>query len=467
MSPTYTWTTFGAVVQELANRLYDPGQNFWSPAELQAYIQESLQTWNALTNYWRGDFVFPATPPGAWYDLTEVPNSLRPYTMTDASLYPLIQWHLLEPATGVDPWVGNSAQYTTDDLVNAVQRRRDETISTTGCTVTRLVVPASGGRILLPDTTLDVRRVAIILPGTGTPYGAGLYGAGPYGGISTVSILVLWPEDTWGEQSFNTGYIQQPPGTPSTWLMNTEPPISFDTDRIPGGGSEYEVLVVQAGQLCTPSTPTLLEVPNDWAHVIKWGALADLYARESNAKDSLRASYCEQRYRMGLSLLANASSLLAMRVLNTPLQIDSVRGADLYNTSWESQALGTPSDALVAGTNLIAVTPPPNSANQFTATVVANAPLPSILTDPVQVGRDDLDVIIDYAQHIAALKMGGAEFLATMPLLKRFLTQAAIYGLKLSELAEYTSVLYSLGQREESMNPRLAGPIEVASGSEL
>lgn len=464
MSPIYTWTTFGAVTQELANRLYDPTQQFWSPSELAAYVQESLQTWNALTSYWRGDFVFPTAPPSAWYDLTQQTNSLRPLTMTDASLYPLIQWHLLEPATGVNPWTGNSVQFTVDDLINAVQRRRDEVISTTGCTVTRLIVPASGGRIVLPDNTLDIRRVGYVTAGNGIPYGIGLYGAGPYGGVAETIITVLWPEDTWGEQSFNTGYLQQPPGTPSTWLMNTEPPISFDTDRVPGGGSEYEVLVIQAGALCSPATPTLLMVPNDWAHVIKWGALADLFARESNAKDSLRATYCEQRYRMGLSLLARAPALLAMRNLNTPLQIDSVRGADLYNTSWESQTPGTPVDALVAGLNLIAIAPPPGSVQQLMATVVMNAPLPQLSTDPVQVGRDDLDVIIDYAQHLAALKMGGAEFLATMPLFKSFLTQAAIYGLKLSELGEFTSILYDLGQREEDMNPRLARELEAANG---
>ena len=51
--PTYTYVTFGQVLQQLANRLYDEAMVFWSPAELQLYVVESLRTWNALAAYWK------------------------------------------------------------------------------------------------------------------------------------------------------------------------------------------------------------------------------------------------------------------------------------------------------------------------------------------------------------------------------------------------------------------------------
>lgn len=129
----YSYVTLGQAAQELANRLYDSGMVFWSQAELTAYITEALRTWNALTAYWRDDFTFQSLPGATWYDLhntTVMPNTLVPLTVTDANLYTVMEYHLLEPAPAtnpINPWTG-SQQFTADDFLNAVQRRRDETL---------------------------------------------------------------------------------------------------------------------------------------------------------------------------------------------------------------------------------------------------------------------------------------------------------------------------------------------------
>jgi hypothetical protein len=187
-----------------------------------------------------------------------------------------------------------------------------------------------------------------------------------------------------------------------------------------------------------------------------------LLSREYLSKDSLRAQYCEQRYRMGLKLLSNASALLTMRLGNVPMQVDSVRAADEFQTRWQSQPAGTPEFALHAGLNLLALSPVADTGPySLTATVVQNAPIPATNIDFVQVARDDLDALLDYAQHLAAFKMGGAEFLATMPLFERFLKQAAIYNAKLEELGEFTRPLFGLSQVQENMAPRM---VPVADG---
>jgi hypothetical protein len=432
----YSYVTLTQARQELANRLYDPTQVFWSAAELNAYLAEALRTWNALTSYWRDDFLFTPRQGVTWYDLTNatnLPNTLRPYTVTDASLYLTMQYHLLEPATGINPWAG-SAQFTADDLLNAVSRRRDEVLSTAGCTVTRRVVPAVAGRITLADTVIDIRRVAY-LPAVGSP-------------------STLWPDDTWSEMAFRPRYLQLPAGTPEMYLQTTQPPISFDVNRPPGSAGSYELLTIEAGIPLSVGTPSTLGIPDDWTPTVKWGALADLLSRESNAKDSVRAQYCEARYRMGLKLLDGAAGLLALRVGNVPVQIDSVRAADLYAASWQAAAQGPPTAAYYAGLNLFAFAPAPDGGvYSATATVVENAPVPTSDASLVQLGRDDYDVMLDYAQHLAAFKMGGSEFLATMPLFQRFMKQASIYSSKLDEVAEYTSFILGLASREKDMNP--------------
>src|ERR1035437_9916988 len=128
MANPYNYVTQAQAVQQIANRLFDPTQTFWTAAELSMYLDESLRTFNALTGYWRDDFVFPSAPGVTWYDLTDtaaMPNTLRPYTIQDSDLYLLMQYHLLEPPTVVAAWTG-SLQFYSDDFINAVQRRRAE-----------------------------------------------------------------------------------------------------------------------------------------------------------------------------------------------------------------------------------------------------------------------------------------------------------------------------------------------------
>jgi len=156
--------TLSTALQELANRLYDPTQQFWSQAELILYIQEAFRTWNALASYWRGDFTFQSQQGVTFYDITNqttAPNTLRPHTVTDQYLYNLIEYHLLEPAVGAGPWTG-SAQFSIDDILNAVQRRQNEILSVTGCSVTESQTAATPDRVYMPNTTLDIRRVAYI-----------------------------------------------------------------------------------------------------------------------------------------------------------------------------------------------------------------------------------------------------------------------------------------------------------------
>jgi hypothetical protein len=471
MAPPYPFQS--TLVQQIANRLYDPAMVFWTSAELGVYLNEALRTWNALTSYWRNDFTFQSQAQVTWYDLTNtttMPNTLRPLTVLDTDIYTAMQLHLLEPPTGINPWPANgSAQFTANDFLNAVQRRRDEILSFTGCTMTRRTVPATNGRITLPFPVYDVRRMAY-LPAALQPigYGLGRYGKGPYGfaAYRMTPASRMWPDDTWAEQSYNFSYNQNPPGTPLVYMMSTQPPISFDTDCPPGGAGVYEIIDIEGGTALSVGVPSTLSLPDDWTHVIKWGALADLLSRESNSKDIPRAQYCEQRYRLGMAALMAAPALLAMRIGNVSLLIDSVEGADLYDTSWQGGAYKQPTKALHMGLNLLALANTPDTSNySFTATVVQNAPVPTQPSSIINITSDELDCIIDYAQHLAAFKQGGDEFARTMPLFQRFLKQAAIYNGKLLELGEYTSMLLDVSQRERDNNPLMTPDAEQVGGS--
>lgn len=451
--PTYTYATLTQAIQELANRLYDPTMQFYSSAELQSYITESLRSWNSHANFWRAEFTFPSRTGIVWYDFTDttnLPNTLRPLTVTDQDIYSLIEYHLLEPQTPTYPltWLG-SKQFTLDDMMQAVQRRRDEILSITGCTLAIHTVAANPGRTTLGDKVLDIRRVAW-LPVTN-----------PAGFVATP----LLPGDNLGEGYFAPGYTASPGGTPGVYMQSAQPPLSFDVDTPPGVNGQYECLTVDAGTDLTAASSTVMNIPDDFSWIIKWGSLADLLSRDSEAQDIPRARYCELRYRQGISLLLESAALLQMRLNNITLQVEAAIDADRYNPGWQAAAQGTPSVALVAGLNLVGLASTPDAGPySLTASVVENAPVPVVPGDFIQLGRDDYDVMLDEAQHIASFKMGGAEFTETFPLHERFLKQAAIYNQKLAALGQFQKEMYRMSQDQEDTNPRLASPKVVTNG---
>ena len=398
------------------------------------YLNEALHTWNALTSMWRAEFSFPLTTQTWWYDLTQVPNTLRPLTFTTTALINEMEYMLLEPASVPPSWTG-SAQFQLSDLTGAIQRRRDETLNNTGCQISRSLVAATAGRTYLPDNLIDLRRVAYIPAAPGTP-------------------ITLASTDIRAKYAYNPLWTVSTQ-TIGTYMQSTQPPLSFDVDYPPAPGGQYEVLTVNAGSAVTGVPVELLGIPDDWAWVVKYGALADLLNRESNSKDAQRAAYCNVRYQMGLKLLQFAPALLGARINNVPVSYGPLRSGDDYSPTWQALPPGPPDRVYVAGLNLLG-TSQVDAFGTYTALVevVQNAPVTVNPTDNVQVSRQDYDAVLDLAQHLAAFKMGGAEFQATLPLWERFLTQAAVYNKKLLELGQYTRALYETSSDQERRDPR-------------
>jgi hypothetical protein len=430
----YKYATYTDSLNALGSRLYDPSFQQWNQQELLGYLYEALRTWNALSQFWRGDMVFTPIINTWWYDLRTLSTSIIPYSVTQYDLITQIENHLLEPPTPA-AWSGSN-QFSLSDLLMALQRRQDDVLGTTGCTLTRSTPQASTAvRTVLADTTIDIRRVAW-LPASGFGY----------------SNTILRQSDALAKRAFDPFYTTDPQSPPGTWLQNTEPPPSFDVDRIPPVPGVYDVLSVNSGGSWVAGTNAPLAVPADWAWVVKWGAMFDLFSRESNAKDSLRAEYCRKRFEEGMALLEMMPTVLACRINNIPIAVDPVRAGDDFNPSWQSASAGAPL-SIYSAANQLAIAPMPDVTGKYSAlvSVVQNAPVGGTY---VQVARDDFDSIIDYAQHLAMLKQGGAEFAATIPLYQRFQRKAAQYNSKLKEQGFFSMDQLEISQEQEVRSPR-------------
>jgi hypothetical protein len=429
--PNYSWITWQSARQALAARLADPTNAFWSDVENGLYLAEALRTWAALTEIWNADFAFSPTPQ-VWYDIATMVGSPRIRTLTDDYLYRVMQYHLLEPSSG-GTWTGTS-QFTISDFSGALQRRRDEMIQASGCNLAQLTPPIASvpntRRTIFPDSTLEPRRARFV-PDSGLPN-------------------TMTREDSLAWDSFESTHLQTS-RTPQSWSVITGPPLAMDLDTAPNIPGTFDVIALQAGLNFVPPAPTLLSLPDDWAALAKWGALADLLGRDSEATDHLRANYCLKRFNAGLKIMAASNWLLSATINGIPCDTPSVREMDGYSAEWEENPDAWPS-LITAGMDLCA--PCPVNSHGVSLVLIGNAPIPVLDDDFVQISRDTFDAILDEAQFLASLKQGGAEFVAAQALDKNFFTVAAETNTRLAKMGLFADMLHLEGERQNIAQPR-------------
>lgn len=433
----YVWITYSQARKQLAARLADPANIFWTDDELKVYLCEALRTWNAFTEQQNADFAFSATSSATWYDLSTLTNSPRLRTLTDADLYTAMQYALLEPPTGAGTWTGTS-QFSLADLQGALQRRRDEMIQVSGCNLAQLSPIASvlnGRRTYFPDSTLEPIRTRF-LPD------------------STSGAITLSREDSIAFDAFEPSHLQASQ-LPTAWSLITEPPLAMDVDYPPGVTGNFDVISLQAGLDFAPPAATLLGVPDDWSWLVKWGALADLLSRDSEATDRQRADYCLKRYMDGLTVMRQSNWLVSASLGGIPCDTPALRAMDGFSPEWQDNPSAWPS-VVQAGMDLVAPCPVPSGAQVIgvVVTVVGNATIPSADGDFVQVSKDVFDAILDYAQVLASFKQGGEEFAATKDLESNFYALAMATNKRLSKLGLFRDVIGETGKKQGRSQPR-------------
>lgn len=439
----YSHTTLATLRGQLAARLDDSANIFWVSAELDALIAESLRTFGLLAGFWRERAVLSTVAGTAFYAITAQTYgsptlaSLVGYTVTDRNLVRDIEYHLLEPATDGSTYTG-TAMFTLNDLRYAIQRRRDQFLADTGCVVTRstqAVASPPSGRQQLTDTIIDVRRAA-------------WQGASPYDYYTT-----LWREDerllTAAGSTWNTTS-----GTPEAFSIMAPPPLQLQLAPPPQASGTLELLTVDSGAALDPATSaTVLGIPDDLTPGVKWGALCDLLSKDGPARDLPRAAYCQQRYEEYVALARLLPVIIHAEVQGVSTIPCTLQELESSTPNWEN-GTSTPSDVAIAAPNMIALNPVPDGVYSVTLDVVRKTPVPTTDATQVQIGREQLDAILDYAEHLALFKVHGAEWNATKLQAANFLKQAVTYNQRLSASARAVLPASMQSQREKAGRPR-------------
>ncbi len=354
---------------------------FWSPDELNLYLAEALRTWNAAAAFWRARGVFQTAANTPFYDLSVQVPLLLANTLTDQDSITAMEYSLLEPPTPT-AWTGTS-MFSLEDLTRALQRRRDQFLGETGIVLSQYAPsapPTPVGRVALDDAYLDVRRAAWKTL------------AGAYN--------VLWREDEANFNAYMPGWNVNP-DAPLAYSMIATPTWQMQLAPIPADKGTLDLLAVLAGEELDPATGVLLGVPDDFEWVVKFGALADLLSFDGPARDPFRAQYCEARWKEGVQLARIWSTVIHAEIQGQTVPVVSVFDLDADGAGWMNTT-GQPSMVGMAGANILAAATMPNGVYSVTVDVVRKAIVPTVDAAPIELSYDIADVILGYAEHLAA-----------------------------------------------------------------
>ena len=433
----YTHLTLAAAKTALSQRLHDTGKVYWTDEELGYYIIEALQTWGLATGYWRDTGILATVAGTAFYNISSIQNtgseSLLSYAVTDTTLAKMIQHHLLEPAAGTS-WTG-SEQFIYADITGALQRRRDNILVDTACriTVSTQIMPATAKTVDLSGNILSIKRLS-------------------WKGAITGEDWPLFPEDISNQRNYSTDYLLTQ-GVPQTFSSSSTRPLRLIIAPPSNEPGTLTIMGVEAGADLTGAGISM-GIPDDMCWIAKWGAMADMLGKEGPGQDLARSYFCERRYRLGIELSRLNPTVLNAEINGVALTPESISRLDQYDPNWYSTQ-GVP-ELLGNVRNYIALATAPNGIYSVLLDVVRKAVVPSSPTDDahqIQIGKDYVSPILDYAEHLAAFKCGGEEFRHTFRGASNFFNAALQYNQRLASQSPNLRELIEQSTLDDSVMP--------------
>ena len=435
----YTYLTQAQFIAQLAARLQDPGNIYWSYNELVTYLNAALRAWNAHTGWYRQRVSIQLNAGQTFYDLSTAtlnPVSAFNYGFTDIISTNQILYMLLENQISGGVWQGTD-QFSLAAVQNALQNRINRFLGDSGCVVSRFTQGSGMGptvnQAVLPQNVIDIRRVAWQTAS----------------GVTTS----LFRADDWEWSSFNYGYMQNPQDPPQSYSTAVYAPTLIAVSPPPISPGNLDILAVLSGPTInlSSSTPTTITVPNEFIAGVQWGALAELLASDGQARDPARAAYCERRYEQYVELAKYMPSVLGGQVNGVGVLVGDISDLDTFSYNWQN-VTGTPNFFGLSGRNILACSPTPNANMIATLDLVSNMVVPG---NYLQVPQDILAVILDYAQRLASFKMGGMEWQITEHLENNFMYAAAEYNNRLRQMATFNDALRNTAQLSQNRVARM------------
>jgi hypothetical protein len=136
-----------------------------------------------------------------------------------------------------------------------------------------------------------------------------------------------------------------------------------------------------------------------------------------------------------------------------PTFIDSIAELDAANPSWVISLPGVPKYLALNG-NIVCSSPiSDNTPHSITLDIQPNFPIPGPI-GYIQIGNEIIDVVLDYAQHLAYIKEGIEEIKSSVHQYKSMLALAATQNDRLRAQSNNFDVLSDRTMRDEKFLKR-------------
>lgn len=411
MPGPYTQYTLTSLTTEISNLLDDTSNKYWTVLEIQYAIQEAMYVWGALTAYWRSNGTFNTAVGTAYYDLSVQMPTLRTRTWTLGQLCADIQYALLEAANGI-AGTGMSGQTTVTAILNAINRARNkfvlDAVLPFSIATTTVASPPASGVVQFSNTTEYLHRAAWQDTASGTWYS-------------------LWRQDNYAADAGLNNWLGGAT-IPRAFSQSNQTPLELQLIPPAAAAGVLETISASSLMLNLTSAATTFNVPDEWIHAIKWGAIAELVSVQSQLADPVRSQYATSRYNQAVDYakLLNRSIVRAV-YNNTPLMIDTLFNVDAGQPVWRNQ-IGPPQTAGILYDILAVVPGSPDAVYTLSVDVIQAAPIPLVGTDTIDVGPEDIPHLIDYAMHILTFKCGGRDFESTFGRYNNFMDAVSFRG---------------------------------------
>jgi hypothetical protein len=429
----YAQTTLDDLTNTIAQLMGDPSFVYWKQDEIYRSVSEALLFWGAMSSYWRDLGNFTTSTGVGFYDVSAQLPTLRTRNYTLGQLTTEIQYHLLENPAGIS---GTNAtiQFSISEITAALTRNRNKLLLDSQVPFTYAnglnTPPTPDGQCALDQTVALIERAAWLDGTSGKSY-------------------MLHRIDPWEADGLFPAW-QTNPGNPVAYSTIETVPLGFQFVPPPASAGTLNLLYCATNTMAV-ADGTSFAYPDEYVHAIKYFSLYEALSTYDPGFDANRARYCLERYKQIVELSQQQHSVVRVLISGVQIPLDRLYNLDTLRPGWEDTS-GQP-DAAACAFDELALANVPNGAYSVTVDVIRSAPLPTLGTDFIQVGKEELPYIIDYCRHVLSFKQGGQEFIATMPLYDNFVRGATQRNRFLKIKARYLTPLFSQPAIEKEVSP--------------
>ncbi len=398
VSPKFKHTTRENFKEQFFNRIGDLSKSFWTDDEANVLLNEALYTFGAISQSWKNQIEIKTTVAQSFYDITTdlfAEQGLTGFNLTYQFIVEAINFHLIENITILNP---TSEITNLNEILRFARARINQYQYETKLILSRkefTMNPPNDNVVIIDDEIIDIVRVGYIdFDELKNP--------------DEIHVLNKTDEDSIGQffrNAFNT--TTNIPTFYASILGNLN---TIKIYPLPANLGALEIISVNGiPSITIINIGTKVGIPDNLVPYIKWGVLADVYSKDGVAYNPSMAAYCEERWREGIIIGTNYSSILEAKLNGLPIQLDSISSLDNNQNGWQNN-IDQPSLIALAGYNILATNCKPDEVYSLLMYSITNAYVPLQDDDFVDVKLEYIEILLDYCVHLANVK-NGAEML--------------------------------------------------------